>query len=128
VSHSWLDAEDLLSIKAEHTGPQARVRDGGILVAVADRPHAFLIDRFVYRTALDRGAALLHAVTCWRPLDAWNSGLAWGATRGPLSRAGIHVAMRPEDRMRLVVDIEDGRVDSVGVIAERSAPHLELAD
>jgi death on curing protein len=126
VIHRWPDAEDLLAIKAEHTGPQARVRDAGILVAVARRPHAYLIDRFVYRTKLDRGAALLHAITCWRPLDAWNSGLAWGAARRYLLDEGMRVTMPDGDRMRLVVDMEDGQIDSVYEVSERLAPHLEL--
>ena len=96
-------------------------------MAAAGRPHAFLIDRFVYQTAVESGAALLHAITCWRPLDAWNSGLAWGATRGLLLRAALHVAMPPEDRMRLVIDLEDGRIDSVGAVTERLAPYLRPA-
>ena len=127
MSRRWPDAEDLLAIKAEHTGPQARVRDAGILVAVAGRPHAYLVGRFVYRTALHRAAALLHAITCWRLLDAWNSSLAWGATRRLLLGEGLLVTMPAAERMQLVVDLEDGRIDSVHAVAERLAPHLELA-
>ena len=127
MSHLWPDAEDLLYIKSEHTGPKARVRDAGILVAAAGRPHAFLIDRFTYLPPLDQASALLHSIVCWRPLDVWNGGLAWGAARVFLAMAGYRLAMPAQDRMQLVADLEDRRVDSVAEVSERLAPHVEVA-
>ena len=125
MSQHWPDAEDLLYIKSEHTGPNGRVRDAGILVAAAGRPWAFLMDRFIYRTMVDRASALLHGITCWRPLDVWNSGLAWGAARSLLEREGLRLVMPARERMQLVADLEDGQVDSVAEVSNRLAPYVE---
>jgi death on curing protein len=61
----------------------------GILVAVAHRPHAELLDHIVYPTVLERAAALLHGIVVWRPLEVWNSGLGWAAALALLIRSGF---------------------------------------
>jgi prophage maintenance system killer protein len=106
---------------------QTRVRDAGILVAVVARARGAFMGRLVYRTRLDQAAALMHGIECWRPLTFWNSGLAWGTTIGFLERDGFRLAMPVKEQMLLTVDLQDGVIDSVHAVAERLAPHLELA-
>lgn len=126
MSPGWPDAEDLLTLLGESTGPQARVRDAGILVAVAARPHASLLGVAAYPTVLDKAAAILHGVMVWRPLDLWNSGLAWSSARVLFERHGLPLAMPAKERMALTDDILRGTLDSVDEIALRLAPYLSM--
>lgn len=127
MTQPWPDAEDLLTLLAEHTGPRSQVRDAGILVAAAARPHARLIGRAVYPTALEKAAALLHGLMIWRPLDLWNAGLAWAATRIFLTRSGFRLTMPAKDRMALTDALASGEVDSVEELALRLSPYLEMS-
>ncbi|SCF43397.1 hypothetical protein [Micromonospora mirobrigensis] len=127
MTHPWPDAEDLLTLLAEHTGPRSQVRDAGILVAAAGRPHARLIGRAAYPTALDKAAALLHGLMIWRPLDLWNAGLAWAATQVFLSRHGLRLSMPAKERMALTEALTSGEVDSVEELALRLSPYLEMS-
>ncbi|MGC4813972.1 hypothetical protein ACLQ29_25860 [Micromonospora sp. DT228] len=123
----WPEPEDLLILLSEHTGPQSRVRDGGILVAAANRPHARVLGSAVYPTVLDRSAALLHGLMVWRPLDMWNAGLAWAAMRIYLVRSGVTLNMPAKERMALTDALVSGEVDSVDELALRLSPYLEMA-
>nr|MDT0663118.1 hypothetical protein [Micromonospora sp. DSM 115978] len=125
---AWPDAEDLLILLAGSTGPQTTVRDGGILFAVAARPHATLLDKRIYPTALDEAAALLHSIAVWRPLDVWNAGLAWTAADVRLKRSRILLAMPPKERMELTDALVTGEVDSVDEVALRLSAYLERLD
>ncbi|WP_433230245.1 hypothetical protein ACQP2H_31500 [Micromonospora sp. CA-248260] len=127
MTHPWPDAEDLLTLLAEHTGPRSQVRDAGILVAAAARPHARLVGQAAYPSALDRAAALLHGLTVWRPLDLWNAGLAWAAMRILLTRSGLRLTMPAKDRMALTDALTSGEVDSVEELTLRLSPYLEMA-
>lgn len=128
MTNPWPDAEDLLVLLAEHTGPQSRVRDAGILVAAAARPHARLVGRQVYPTVLDRAAALLHGLMMWRPLDVWNAGLAWAAMMIFLQRSGFRLNMPAKDRMALTEALTTGEVDSTEELVLRLSPYLEMRD
>ncbi|TQJ25859.1 death-on-curing protein [Micromonospora sp. A202] len=127
MTQAWPDAEDLLTLLAEWTGPESRVRDAGILVAAAARPHARLVGRAVYPTVLDKSAALLHGLMMWRPLDVWNAGLGWAAMRVFLARAGFVLDMPAKERMALTDALVSGEVDSVDELALRLSPYLEMS-
>lgn len=127
MSRAWPDAEDLLTLLGEWTGPQARVRDAGILVAVAGRPHARLLGELAYPTVLDKAAAVLHGAIAWRPLELWNAGLAWATVRILFERHEIPLDMPAKDRMAVTDDIAGGTLDSVEEIALRLAPFLRLS-
>ncbi|BCJ59446.1 type II toxin-antitoxin system death-on-curing family toxin [Micromonospora endophytica] len=103
------------------------MRDAGILVAAATRPHAHLVGRAVYPTALDKAAALLHGLMMWRPLDLWNAGLAWAAMRVFLSRSGLTFSMPAKERMALTDALTSGEVNSVEELAVRLSPYLEMS-
>ncbi|WP_229399095.1 type II toxin-antitoxin system death-on-curing family toxin [Micromonospora okii] len=122
----WPEPEDLLTLLAEYTGPQSRVRDAGILVAAAARPHARMMNRAAYPTVLDKAAALLHGLMMWRPLDMWNAGLAWAAMRVFLQRDGLTFTMPAKERMGLTDALTSGEVDSVDELALRLSPYLEM--
>ncbi|MEU5938919.1 type II toxin-antitoxin system death-on-curing family toxin [Micromonospora sp. NPDC047548] len=128
MTRPWPDAEDLLTLLAGWTGPQSRVRDAGILVAAAARPQARLVGRSVYPTVLDKSAALLHGLVMWRPLEVWNAGLGWAATRVFLSRAGFTLNMPAKERMALTDALVSGEVDLVEELALRLSPYLEMMD
>jgi death on curing protein len=120
----WPRGEDLLTLLGESTGPHSRVAGGGILVAAAVRPNAVLNDGSTYSTVLAKAAALMHAIMVWEPLDYWNSGLAWAATRAFLERHGLPLTMPAKDRMELTADITARSVQEVDEIASRLAPYL----
>ena len=101
MSRLWLDAEDLLAIAVDHLGPEARVRDGGILWAAAQRPQALLGGRSVYPSAVEQAAAMLHAIVAWQPMESWNAGLAWVAVRVHLRSRALILDMPAGDRLRL---------------------------
>ncbi|MFF0470364.1 hypothetical protein ACFYPX_23370 [Micromonospora zamorensis] len=103
------------------------MRDAGILVAAAARPHARLVGRAVYPTVLDKSAALLHGLMMWRPLDVWNAGLGWAAMRVFLARAGYVLDMPAKERMALTDALVSGEVDSVYELALRLSPYLEMS-
>jgi death-on-curing protein len=123
---AWPDGEDLLALMSVSTGPRTRVRDAGTLVAAAYRPRTVLTGCTCYPNALLQAAALLHAIMVWQPLELWNSGLAWAATRAYLERSAFVLEMLPKQRMELTFDITSGSVTEVNEIASRLAPHLKL--
>jgi death-on-curing protein len=116
--------EDLLTLLSESTASCTRVRDGGTLVAAATRPHAALAGEPCYRNAVLQAASLLHAIIVWKPLELWNSGLAWTSVRAFLERCDLPLAMPPKDRLELTDDIIAGRVTDVRDIAKRLTPYL----
>jgi len=126
VTASWPDAAHLLALLAQSTGPGSRVRDAGILVAVTVRPHAVLLDDVIYPAPVEQAAALLHGIMVWRPLEMWNTGLAWAAAFGLLARNGLDLPISPWDQMTLTDEISSGELDSVDAIATRLGPFLRL--
>jgi death-on-curing protein len=126
MSDRWPDATHLLMFLAQATGPGSRVRDAGILVAVADRPHAVLLDRVAYPTVLEQAAALLHGILIWRPLDLWNTGLGWAAAFGLLTRSGFDLEISAWEQMVMSDEITSGALDDIAEIAIRLAPFLRV--
>jgi death-on-curing protein len=124
MSERNFDAEDLLLVIGESTGPQTRVRDGGILCAAATRPEAVLAGRRVYAAMSLRAAALLHSIVRWEPLDMWNASFGWRAVVAFVGVSGGQLMMTGKDRMVLTDDIVQGALDEVEDIAKRLAPFL----
>ncbi|MBU2663563.1 hypothetical protein KOI35_08600 [Actinoplanes bogorensis] len=122
----WPDAIDLLHLLAESTGHDSGVRDAGILVAVATRPHVEMLGTVVYATPLKRSAALLHGTVAWRPLHLWNSGLGWGATFMTLARQGFDLDITPWQQMTITDEIMQGELDDIDAVADRLAPFLRI--
>jgi death-on-curing protein len=120
----WPDAEHLLHLFAHSTGPGARVRDPGILVAVAARPCASILGTVIYPTLLHQSAAVLHAALAWRPLELWNAGLGWAAAFAILTRNGLDLSISAWEQMIITDEIVSGRLDQINEIVERLAPHL----
>ncbi|MFY1705130.1 hypothetical protein ACN28G_25995 [Micromonospora sp. WMMA1923] len=128
MTRAWPDAEDLLLLLSSCTASRTVVRDGGILVAAAARPHARLLDGRVYPELLNQVAALLHGIMVWRPLDLWNASLAWTALDVCLERADMLLNMPAKDRMALTDALTSGEVDSVEELAMRLSPYLEMSE
>jgi death-on-curing protein len=119
-----LDAEDLLLVLGESTGPQTRVRDPSILCSSAFRPNARIVGKPVFDDLPSHAAALLHSITRWEPLDMWNASFGWRAIRTLVKINGGELQMSAQDRMILTNEIVDGRIDDVAEIADRLVPFL----
>jgi death-on-curing protein len=119
-----IDAEGLLLLIGESTGPQTRVRDAGILVASAVRPGARLAEKMVYRGLSWRLAALLHSILRWKPLDMWNASFGWRAVAVLARVNGCEFTAPAKERMIITDEISDGSLDDVGEIAARLDPYL----
>jgi death-on-curing protein len=126
MTHRWPDAVNLLALLAQATGPGSQVRDPGILCAVANRPHSVLLDQVVYPTLLEQAAALLHGIIVWRPLELWNTGLAWAAALSLLARNGLKLDISAWEQMSITEEISSGRLDDVSEITIRLAPFLRI--
>jgi death-on-curing protein len=124
MSAEGIDAEDLLLVLGESTGPQTRVRDGGILYAAAARPEATLAGDRVYAAVSWRAAALLHSIVRWEPLDMWNASFGWRAVVALLGVSGGQLMMPGKDRMVLTDEIIEGLLDDVEDIASRLDPFV----
>ena len=119
-----LDAEHLLSLIGQSTARHTRVRDSSVLYAAAARPDSTILKIPTFETTAERAAAILHSVIRWEPLDMWNMSFGWSAARSLAGVNGSDLVMPPFDRMTLVDEILDNRVDAVAEIAERIAPFL----
>lgn len=128
MSLGAVDAEDLLMVLAESTGPRTRVRDAGVLCAAASRPDAVIFGGDVYPTIARRASALLHGVIRWQPLDTSNVGLAWRALELSLGRVGLAVEMPAAERRKLTDEITTGGIESVDEITARLVPYLRVIE
>jgi death-on-curing protein len=124
MNASRVDAEDLLYVLSESTGPQTRVREGGILYAAAARPEAVILGQRLYGPVAWQAAALLHSIIRWEPLDMWNAGFGWRAVAALVGVQGRELMMAAEDRMTLTEEITSGALDSVEQIGSRLVPFL----
>ena len=125
MSKNRIDAEDLLLLLSESTGPQTRVRDGGLLYAAAERPEAVILGTRFYIPISWRAAALLHSIIRWKPLDLSNAGLGWRAVAALIGIHGRRLVMPARDRMSMTDDINAGRLDDVEETASRLDPFLQ---
>ncbi|GAA0451090.1 hypothetical protein Ade02nite_75970 [Paractinoplanes deccanensis] len=119
-----IDAEDLILLIGESTGPLTRVRDGTVLYSAAARPDATIMDRVLLKDPAERVAALLHAIVRWEPLDMWNAGFGWRAAAALASRDSLRLTVSPQDRMIIVQEIRDGRLNDPAAVAERLKPFM----
>ena len=78
----------------------------------------------VYPSAVEQAAALLHGIIAWQPLESWNAGLAWVATRVHLRSRAMLLELPAGDRLRLTDQIMLRQSESAAAIARRLAPHI----
>ena len=76
----------------------------------------------VFPDLLERSAALLHGVLVWRPLQLWNTGLAWAAAFGLLTRNGFDLEISAWEQMVITEEITNGTLDDVAGITSRLVP------
>lgn len=115
----YLDADDLLRIAAMTIGAQPLVRDHGLLDSAASRPRTSAFGEDAYPTLHEKAAALLHSLVRNHPLVDGNKRLAWAATTTLLDVNGEPPALGQDAAYDLVIDVAEGRLDEVAVIAER---------
>lgn len=114
-----LSLEDLVEVAQRTVGPDARIRDVGLLSAALARVEARALGRDVYPSVEERAAALLHSLATTAPLVSGNRPFAWAATAVYLARRGHPCTLTDAQAVDLVTDVLTGRVETVEAIADR---------
>jgi death on curing protein len=114
-----LSVEDLVEVARRTVGPDACVRDMGLLSAALARVEARAHGRDVYPSIEEQAAALLHSLATSAPLVRGNRPFAWAATAVYLARRGRPSVLTDAQAVELVTDLLTGRVETVATIAGR---------
>lgn len=121
----YLDLEDLLDLAERLLGPNAAVRDVGLLGSAAARPQTTAFGADAYPDIWTKAAALLLSTVKNHALVDGNKRLGWLATAVFLQLNGIDVSIASNDDVYdLVMDVAGGK-HSVTEVAEKLAdlPH-----
>jgi death-on-curing protein len=115
----YLDLDDLLDLAELLLGPDASVRDVGLLGSAAARPPTTVGGADAYPDLWTKAAALLDSVVNNHALVDGNKRLGWLATAVFLQLNGIDVSVAGNDDVYdLVMDVAGGH-HSVAAVAER---------
>lgn len=114
-----LSLEDLAEVAVRSVGPDARIRDLGLLSAALARVGTRVRGRELYPSVEEQAAALLHSLATTSPLEEGNRPFAWAATAVYLARRGQPSGLDDAAVVALVTDVFTGRLETVGAIAER---------
>lgn len=100
---------------AEHPVP---IRDVGALTAASLRPALDVDGVRIYRDEYEQSAALMHAIVTTRPFaSALNPGIGLFVALAALDRNGVKTLRPDGDYGQRLVDLVEGGLDDVGVIA-----------
>ena len=117
----YLDLEDLLDLAERLLGPNAAVRDVGLLGAAVARPRATAFGADAYPDLRTKAAALLLSIVKNHALVDGNKRLGWLATAVFLDLNGIDVSIAGNDDVYdLVIDVAAAE-HSVAEVAEKLA-------
>ena len=116
-----LDLEDLLAAAEAALGAPPSVRDIGLLEAAVARTKASIFGEDAYPDLVRKAAALLQSIVSGHPLVDGNKRLGWVAARLFYRMNDADLAAPAEAAYTLIVDIADGSLRDVSVIAERLA-------
>ena len=116
-----LDLEDLLAAAEAALGAPPSVRDIGLLEAAVARTKASIFGEDAYPDLVRKAAALLQSIVSGQPLVDGNKRLGWVAARLFYRMNDADLAAPAEAAYTLIVDIADGSLRDVSVIAERLA-------
>lgn len=123
----YLDVEDLLDLAERLLGPNAAVRDVGLLGSAVARPQATAFGTDAYPDIWTKAAALLLSIVKNHALVDGNKRLGWLATAVFLHLNGIDVSVASNDDVYdLVMDVAGGKHNGPEV-AEKLAdlPHRD---
>ena len=117
----YLDLEDLLDLAERVLGPNAAVRDVGLLGSAVARPRATAFGADAYPDLWTKAAALLLSIVKNHALVDGNKRLGWLATAVFLHLNGIDVSSASNDDVYdLVMEVAAGN-HSVTEVAEKLA-------
>lgn len=116
-----LDLEDLLAAAEAALGAPPSVRDIGLLEAAVARTKASIFGEDAYPDLDRKAAAMLQSIVSGHPLVDGNRRLGWVATRLCYRMNDADLAAPATAAFALIVEIADGSLRDVAVIAERLA-------
>jgi death on curing protein len=116
-----LDLEDLLAAAEAALGGPASVRDIGLLEAAVARAKASIFGADAYPDLDSKGAALLQTIVSGHPLVDGNKRLGWVATRLFYRMNDADQQAPADEAYALIIEIADGSLRDVSVIAQRLA-------
>ncbi|WP_199034536.1 type II toxin-antitoxin system death-on-curing family toxin [Glycomyces salinus] len=123
----YLSTESLIDLVKVAVGPEAKIRDVGLLESAAARPQTRLFGEDAYETLVEKAAALLHSVVSNHPLVDGNKRLGFVAAATFLSINGIELRDPDEvegDAYQLIIEVASGQLTSVDEIGRRLVPLL----
>ncbi|HYN68637.1 MAG TPA: type II toxin-antitoxin system death-on-curing family toxin [Candidatus Eisenbacteria bacterium] len=112
-----LDLEDLLAAAEAALGGPASVRDIGLLEAAVARTKASIFGADAYPDLDSKAAALLQSIVSGHPLVDGNKRLGWVATRLFYRMNDDDLQAPADDGFTLIIEIADGSLRDVSVIA-----------
>jgi death on curing protein len=115
----YLELEDLLEAAAAAVGHPPEVRDVGLLQGAVARPAASAFGEEAYPGLDHKAAALLHSIVTSHPLVDGNKRLGWVAIRLFYRLNGTDIQPTADEAFELIVNIADGSISDVKVIADR---------
>jgi death-on-curing protein len=116
-----LDLEDLLAAAEAALGAPPSIRDIGILEAAVARTRASIFGADAYPDLDTKAAALLQSIVSGHPLVDGNKRLGWVATRLLYRMNSADLAAPADAAFTLVVEVADGSLRDVSLIARRLA-------
>ena len=116
-----LDLEDLLAAAEAALGVPPSLRDIGLLEAAVARTKASIFGEDAYPDLDRKAAALLQSIVSGHPLVDGNKRLGWVATRLFYRMNDADLEAPSEAAFSLIVEIADGSLREVTVIARRLA-------
>lgn len=114
----YLDLDDLIDIIREAVGPDAVVRDHGLLESALARPRASVFGEDAYPDLHVKAAALLQSLARNHALVDGNKRLAWTACRTFLAINGQWIAATEDERFDFVVRVA-GEPSELADVAEQ---------
>ena len=115
----YLTLPELLYIAERAIGAEPLVRDYGLLESAAARPRTTAFGAAVYPSLDAKVAALLHSLARNHALVDGNKRLALAAVIAFYGVNGRRLTLTNDEAYHLVMDVAEGRLDSVDDIAAR---------
>lgn len=112
-----------LIFTAERTLEVVEIADVGLLESALARPQATAFGEDAYPTLLEKAAALTHSLAKNRALVDGNKRLTLAGLIGFLGVNGFRLTWDNDAAYAFIIEIAEGRLDTVAAIAER----LEVA-
>jgi death-on-curing protein len=121
-----LSVEDLVAVAFRAVGPDAQVRDWGLLASAAARPQASAFGEDAYPDLVDKAAALLVSLVHNHPLVDGNKRLGWAATVVFLALNDLDLDPQDADAaFALVMAVADGSLgDELTKVSDVLRPWL----